>query len=120
MKKRIKVICLILIIVVLILGAIICFNKKDNNEKQEIYNTVYYFDLGSRKVKIYDNGDVYEDLEIEDPDHKEDYQFVKTLSKEQLDNINKKLNDNSSSEIIDSYIIKEVYGVNKFGSRGQY
>ena len=121
MKKRGKDICLILIIAVLILGVIIFLNKKENNStKQELYSTIYYFDMGSRKVKIYDNGDVYEDLEIEDPNHKEDYQFVKTLSKEQLNNINKKLKDNSSNEEIDSYIIKEVYGVNKFGSKGQY
>lgn len=124
MKKNIKIICLIIILIVFIVGIYICLNRMNNvsknNKSQEIYNTIYYFGFGSRRVKVYENGDVYDDVEIESPNHEIDYKFVKTLSKEQLNKFKKKMDNNSSKDELDNYIIEEVYGVKKFGNHGEY
>lgn len=59
--------------------------KIDEIDENVIYSTVYYFALGSRSVKIYDNGDVYDDIEIEDPSHVPNYEYVKTLNSNQIE-----------------------------------
>ena len=36
------------------------------SSKELLYGTIYYFTLGSRRVQIYEDGEVYDDLEIEE------------------------------------------------------
>ena len=74
--------------------------------------------MGSRGVKIYRNGDVYDDLEIEEPNHKPNYKFVKTLSSEEIEVILNLLENDSNNEIND-YVIKLVYGVEEFDNFGR-
>lgn len=95
--------------------------ERDKTEYNEIlYNTIYYYKFGSRKVIIYENGEVYDDLEIEDPSHKADYKLVKTLTKEELDSLKEKISSNSSTNDIDNYIKELVYGVKEFTEMGGY
>ena len=124
MKKIIKIVVLILAIIALIIGIYFLVNKRDNvnktDENKEIYSTTYYFELGSRSVKVYENGDVYDDLEIENPNHKVNYKYVKTLSKKQLSSLKEKINKNLNKNEIDNFLIQEIYGVEQFGNAGQY
>ena len=114
-KKMLKIISLI-IIIISIIGCIYFII----NDKKQIYSTTYNFEFGSRKVKVYSNGDVYDDLEVEEPNHKENYNFVTKLSNKQLKELNKKIDKKLSNKEISSYLIKEVYGVTKFDKMGQY
>ena len=114
-KRIIMIIVSTLIIFGIIMGIYYLISKK-----QEIYNTTYGFAFGSRRVKVYDNGDVYDDLEVEDPNHEEKYTFVVKLSKEDLKFIKERINDESKKDEIDKFIIKTVYGVARFGNMGEY
>ena len=120
MKKIVRIVSIIIILILFIVGIYFFLNKTNNLGKKEIYSTGYYVGFGSRRVIVYDNGDVYDDVEIESPDHQIDYKFVKTLSKEQLSNFKKKLDNNSNENELDNYIIEEVYGVKQFGDSGEY
>lgn len=60
-----------------------------SHSKSILYETTYFFAFGTRSVKIYKDGNVYDDLEIEEPNH-------------------------------DEYVIKSVYGVEKFDNYGSY
>ena len=94
---------------------------KTNIENEKIlYDTIYYFGMGSRKVKIYENGEVYDDLEIEDPNHQINYQWVKTLSEEQLNMLKTKIQNAASENEIDALVIELVYGVKEFDDMGGY
>ncbi len=77
-------------------------------------------DFGSRNTRIYTNGDVYDDLEIEDPNHEPNYKYLKTLNKVELNDLKSKLNSESYSKIIQEYIIQLVYGVKEFDNFGNY
>ena len=83
-------------------------------EEKTIYNTTYYFGFGSRSVKINENGDVFDDLEIEDPNHKVNYKFVKTLNEEQLESLKSKIQSTSNKNELDEFVIELVYGVKQF------
>ena len=111
--KKTLIIAIIICIIIIIIGVLLV------NKKKEIYSTVYYFGLGSRRVKIYDNGDVYDDVEIEDPRHKENYEFLKKLSKDELNSLKDKLKSLSRSEVKE-YVIEMVYGVKEFDNFGSY
>ena len=104
------VIIIVAISVLLIIGitAFILFSKTD----KVLFEATYYFGLGSRRVKIYRNGEVYDDLELENPNHVENYQLVKILTKDELKNLKNNLNSD--------YVIQLVYGVKEFDDIGGY
>lgn len=130
MKKRIIIIIIIVCIVFIGFGLILINKNRevdDNSnkynttiEEKTIYNTTYYFGFGSRRVKINENGDVFDDLEIEDPNHKVDYKYVKTLSQEQLNSLKSKLQSTSNKSELDEFVIELVYGVKQFDNFGRY
>ena len=119
-KKKFFIIGCILIIVIFIIGIFYIVSNRNNSIFTEdiLYSTRYYFGMGSRGVKIYRNGDVYDDLEIEEPNHKSNYKFVKTLSSEEIEVILNLLENDSNNEIND-YVIKLVYGVEEFDNFGR-
>jgi hypothetical protein len=124
MKKSVIIIIFICVIL-LIIGLILMNNNKKNNhntatEENIIYSTTYYFGLGSRKVKIYENGDVFDDLEIEDPNHKENFKFFKKLSVDELNSLNSKLQNVSDSNELHQFVIELVYGVKEFAVDGSF
>lgn len=120
-KKKFFIIGCILIIVIFIIGIFYIVSNKNNSILTEdvLYSTRYCFGMGSRGVKIYRNGDVYDDLEIEEPNHKPNYKFVKTLSSEELEVIVNLLENDSNNKEINDYVIKLVYGVEEFDSFGR-
>lgn len=122
-KTRITLIIIgIFIFVVCSICAIVIVNSKNNKETngELLYSTTYYFGFGSRNTRIYANGDVYDDLEIENPNHKPDYKYLKTLTKNEMNNLTYRLENESNSEEIKNYIIELVYGVNEFDDFGNY
>ena len=117
--KLISISIFIIILVIAIVSAV--YMKNNNNTSDEIlYSTTYYFEFGSRSTRIYINGDVYDDLEIENPNHEPSFKYLKTLSKDELDNLKSKINNESDNEIIKDYIIQLVYSVKKFDNFGRY
>lgn len=116
MKKKGIIIAVIFICLAILICGIILMKSKGN----ELYSTTYYFGFGSRSVKIYNSGKVYDDLEIEDPRHKTNYKFLKRLSKEQLDDLKNKLENTANSVELQEYVIQLVYGVKEFDNFGNY
>lgn len=113
----------ILLIVGLIIFAVIlvCVIMLVVNSKGEIlYSTTYSFGFGSRRIKNYENGAVYDDIEIEAPNHKPDYKYLKTLTKDDVNNLVNILKNNDNGESIKEYVIQLVYGVKEFDNFGNY
>ncbi len=124
MKKTAILITIIILVIATVVAIMVIFNNKGkdskNTKNEEIFSTRYYFAMGSRGVKIYSNGDVYEDLEVEEPDHEENYKLVKTLEKEEIDDLKEKIKYKSSDEEISEFVIELVYGVEEFEENGEY
>ena len=120
MRLSVKRILLIIGIIIIAVILVYVISYIVNSKGEIIYNTTYYFGFGSRSVEIYENGDVYDDIEIEDPNHKPDYKYIKTLTKEDIDNWENKLKSDADSESIKEYVIQLVYGVNEFDNFGNY
>lgn len=120
MRLSVKRILLIIGIIIIAVILVYIIRSIVNSRGEIIYNTTYYFGFGSRNVEIYENGDVYDNIEIEDPNHKHDYKYLKTLTKEDIDNLKNKLKSNTDSETIKEYVIQLVYGVNEFDNFGNY
>ena len=112
-KKKITLIIIILIFVIFLTALFI-------NTKKILYSTTYYFGFGSRRIKIYTNGDVYDYLEIENTNHKPDYKYLKTLTKNEMDNLTYKLKNNSNNQELDNYVKELVYGNTDFDNFGNY
>lgn len=119
-RKLISIIIFIIILVIAIVSAVYMKNNNNVSDENLLYSTTYYFEFGSRSTKIYANGDVYDDLEIEDPNHEPSFKYLKTLSKKELNNLKSKINNESDNEIIEDYIIQLIYGVKKFDNLGGY
>ena len=136
MKKRIIVI-LVVFVMIIVVGLIIINNNRrmeddtyknkttiqEHNtavEEKTLYNTIYYFESGSRRVKINENGDVFDDIEVEEPNHIVNYKFLKTLSEEQLNSLKSKLQSTSNKGELDEFVIELVYGVKQFDKFGRY
>ena len=124
MKKSIKLplmIVGIIVFVVTLICVILLVNPKNVGEDKEIlYSTTYYFGFGSRNTRIYANGDVYDDLEIENPNHTPNYKYLKTLTKDEIDNLVNRLKNEHNSKSIEDYVIELVYGVKEFDNFGRY
>lgn len=118
--KLISIIIFIIILVIVIVSAVYMRNNNNASDENLLYSTTYYFGFGSRSTKIYANGDVYDDFEIENPNYEPSFKYLKTLSKDELNNLKSKINNESDNEIIKDYIIKLVYGVKKFDNFGGY
>ena len=112
MKKRIIIIIGVCIAITLV--CVILINKK------VIFSTTYSFGLGSRRVKIYSTGAVYDDLEIEEPNHKVKFKYLKKLSKDELTSLEDKIKSTSNKNELDDYVIELVYGVKEFDNNGNY
>lgn len=117
MKKHITIIT---IIVIIILIAILAYVVIVNSKGEILYSTTYYFEFGSRSTKIYENGDVYDNLEIENPNHNSDYEYLKTLTKDEINDLENKLKDESNSELMQDYVMQLVYGVTEFDDYGNF
>lgn len=90
------------------------------NKTDILYTTTYYFGLGSRSVKVYIDGKVYDDLELENPNHNENYKYLKTLSEEELNNLSDKIKNTDNVESLKEYVIELIYGVKEFDNSGNY
>ena len=125
MSKKTKIILIVVgifIFVLCLICSMVIINSKNNKETNEeiLYSTTYYFGFGSRRIRIYTNGDIYDDLEIENPNHKPDYKYLKTLTKNEINDLKYKIENEPNSEAIKDYIIELVYGVKEFDNFGNY
>ena len=80
------------------------------NNYRVIYSNRFFFSIGSRGIKILSNGKVYDDLEVEEPNHKENYKLFKTLSKDELKEVKKKIKENKDKHSYEDFIKIMVYG----------
>ena len=64
--------------------------------------------MGSVTLKIYNNGNVYEDKEIEETYHKPNFKKIKKLSKSEMEDL--KQNLNKSGDDLKKYITELIYG----------
>ena len=122
MKEKIQLVLISMFIIIAIIMISFAIYMKNDHVRDEdlLYSTIYYFGFGSRRVRIYTNGDVYDDLEIENPNHELSYRYLKTLDKDELNNLKSKINSESSNKMIEDYIIQLVYGVRQFDDFGGY
>ena len=120
MKRSTRRILLITGIIIFTVILIYVIMSVVNLKGEILYSTTYSFGFGSRRIKIYENGAVYDDTEIEDPNHKPNYKYLKTLTKEDVDNLTYRLKIDANSESIKEYVIQLVYGVNEFNDFGNY
>lgn len=116
MKKHLQI---VLIIAFAVLSVIIVIYLYNNNKKNNeiIYDNTIYFSLGSIKVRIYDNGIVEEDREIESPNHKSDFKEIKKLTKEEVNELKSKLEE-LDEEQLDRFVNKLIYGEETPGTKG--
>ncbi len=119
-KNKIPLIIAVVVICASLIVCLVLWMSNAHPEKELIYSTTYSFAFGSRRVQIYDNGEVYDDLEIEEPEHKPDYKYVKTLTTEQIDQLKDKKAQNLSEKELSDFVIELVYGVHEFGKTGEY
>lgn len=123
MNKKIKIILSVIGIFVLCLTCCTIFLNSTNKEKTNtdiLYETTYSFGFGSRSTRVYTNGDVFDDLEIENPKHKPDYKYVKTLTADEIADLMYLLDNKTDDEVIKRHIIELVYGVSEFDDFGNY
>lgn len=116
-RLLITIIATCLIIMTIFLGLWI---NKSNRSEELIYSTTYSFTLGSRRVQIYGSGEVYDDLEVKNPDHEVDYKYVKTLTAEQMESLKAKKAQNPGEEELSNFVIELVHGVKEFNDFGEY
>lgn len=119
-RKQIKIGIKVMIgVVIVALIAIISFILiRTNTEKEVIFSAFYYFPFGSRSMKIYADGEVYDDLEIEDPMHEPNFKYLKTLDEPKLKELKEYIANDT--EDIGTYVMRLVYCTDEFGDAGQY
>ncbi len=104
----------IIAIAAVITVLIVTHNSHSPSEPKEtstlFYETRYYDQFGSRGVRIYGNGEVFEDIESENPNHKPDYKYVKTLTDEQIEDLTVKKSGELTDDEYEKYVKKIVYG----------
>lgn len=124
MKKSIKlslmIVGIIIFAIALIYVILLVKSKNVEKSKEILYSTTYYFGFGSRSIKIYENGDVYDDFEIENPNHTPNYKYLKTLTKTEINNLVNRVKNESNSKSVEDYVIELVYGVREFDNFGGY
>lgn len=81
MKKAIIVFTGIIIFGMIIIGLLFF------NNGVIIYSNTFYYPMGSEQVRIYESGLVETDLEIEDPNHKPNFEKVKILTDKELETL---------------------------------
>ena len=91
MKKHIISITILIIIIII---AILAFYRSHSI----IFQQTFYYSIGSLTLIIYNNGDVYEDKEIEEPYHKPNFNKIKKLSKSEMEDLKENL-DKSGDEL---------------------
>lgn len=120
-KKTFIIIAVFIIVLSISIISVVLFNNNTtSNNDNLLYSTVYYFAFGSRHVKIFSDGKVYDDIEIEEPNHQPNYKYLKTINNNELKDIKSMLENKSNDEEIRNYIIQLVYGVKKFDNYGNY
>lgn len=122
-KKTFLVILITILILLLInYGAHFLVTKSPTLPSPvKIYYSKQYFGLGSRKIKIYSNGDVFEDYEMEEPNHKEKYKYKKTLSKKELSILKEQITNfdgNNNNPDLQKFVNKLIYGCEEFNITG--
>lgn len=101
--KKILII-LIAIVLLIIIIAILVFYRNSSI----IFQQTFYYSMGSLTLRIYNNGDVYEDKEIEEPNHKPNFKKIKKLSESEIEEL--KQNLNKSGDELKKYISNLIYG----------
>ena len=81
MKKGIIIFISVIILGMIILGLVLC------NNGAIIYSNTFYSPMGSEQIRIYENGLVEIDLEIENPDHKRNFEKIKILNDKELETL---------------------------------
>ena len=76
-----------------------------------------YFDFGSIRIRIYDNGIVEEDKEIENPNHKSNFKEIKKLTKEEVNELKSKLEELDRTQL-EKFVNKLIYGKEIPGNMG--
>lgn len=110
-KKRILGCVIILVIIVISI-----FVVRDTNS-EIVYSNTIYFAFGSIRLKIYDNGIVEEDKEIEDPNHTPDFKQIKKLTNLELNELKTELEKLDKKEL-DKFVNKLIYGKETPGNMG--
>lgn len=125
MKKNDKIIIIIAVIftsAIIAAGAILLINhltkstgdnpktESSQNAKKIIYSTSSDYSMGTIRVQVYDNGEVYEDVEMEEPDHKIEYKYLKTLSEQELADLKAKIAENGDENKLTNYALDLIYG----------
>lgn len=108
MKKNLKVLGLLIILVIVFIIFVICFNSI--NSKRIIFSTTYYYNFGSEKIIIYEDGTVETDKEVEEPNHKTDFKKIKELTTEEINQLKVKLEENLSETDFKEYINELIHG----------
>ena len=105
MKKSLIIISSILFIV--LLAIIIIFLLLNN---KIIYFNTSYYDMGSITIRIYENGKVEENREIEEPNHAPYFKEIKKLDKLEIIQLKSKLEKEKDKKALEEYINELVYG----------
>ncbi len=109
-KNRIKYGIIIGLLVLIIIALMVVSIMRFSKGKVIVFYT-YFFDMGSETIRIYSSGLVEADKEIEDPNHKADFKKVRDLTKEELEELNKKLEEKADDETLKKYVYKLVYDI---------
>ena len=116
MKKYVAILLVILFVGILVFGC------SKNKEPQIIYQNTIYFAFGNIRIRIYDNGDVMEDKEIEDPNHMVKYEKIMVLDDKQVKQIQEKINnggdEKEARKELEKFINLIVYGKETPGNMG--
>ena len=91
------------IVIIIFLGVIFW-----NTNGKEIYSNTYWLDMGSLRVKVYDNGKVMHDIEIESPNHQVNYKYYRVLNKDEINEIIENISDENT-------VYRIIYGKNFTG-----
>ena len=78
-------------------GLTCCFSLTACGKGNVIYTTSGFHSMGSYRVKVYENGEVYDDIEIEDPKHVIKYKYVRTLTNEEIEELKSFTGDESKA-----------------------
>ncbi len=100
MMKKILILMVAIIITSIVL--VICYFTINNNTV--IFEQRFYYAFGSEGVKIYESGIVKTDIELEEPNHKEDYKVIRKLSKKEVAELKNIIKQNLPSDEFQSYI----------------
>lgn len=105
MKKVIIIMSILMLLLILI---VVYVNLKNPNEI--IFSKTYYYAFGSEKIRIYEDGTVETDKEVEDPNHKTNFKKIKKLTAKEIKELKSTLEQNLSADDLKTYINELIHG----------